>query len=128
MIAKSLRNWRKPTPSEFSLLRRLLSKPFEGNEQIRAQLEFAQVAEIDSQHSLRFSTSRDATAAKTLERVPVEARATDGDGVTINVLLHVVDGFVHELEIYKDDSSGILVQPNAEEFDVVVHRNDYRPF
>jgi hypothetical protein len=32
----------------------------------------------------------------------------DTDGVLIHVLLHVVDGFMNELEIFREDSGPIL--------------------
>lgn len=41
------------------------------------------------------------------ERIPVEAELPDNDGVSIHVLLHVVNGLLAELEIYKDDLSPI---------------------
>jgi hypothetical protein len=36
--------------------------------------------------------------------VPVEADLEDDDGVTIHVL-HVLDGYLNELEVYREDSS-----------------------
>jgi hypothetical protein len=48
----------------------------------------------------------------------VEASAIDGDGVPIYLLLHVVNGMVAELQIYKADGSPIQVMPLAEAFEV----------
>jgi len=39
---------------------------------------------------------------------------------TIHFLLHVVDGVVSELEIYKDDSSAIVAVPNADKLDLIL--------
>jgi len=35
----------------------------------------------------------------------------DADGVQVEILLHVVDGRLNELEIYKVDGSPIIKQP-----------------
>jgi len=39
--------------------------------------------------------------------------------VVIHYLLHVVDGTMNELEVYKDDSSGVLRQAEPEEVMVI---------
>jgi len=46
-------------------------------------------------------------------RVPTEGECPDADGVPIHILLHVADGFMRELEIYKSDLSCILKSPAA---------------
>ena len=50
-----------------------------------------------------------------VQRVPVEAEAEDIDGVTVHVLLHVIDGYIDELEIYRDDSAPLrgTIRPEA---------------
>ena len=37
--------------------------------------------------------------------IPTEGEYRDVDGITLHVQLHVVDGFVKELELYKEDGS-----------------------
>jgi hypothetical protein len=37
----------------------------------------------------------------------VDAVMTDDDGTNIEILLHVVDGYAHELEIYRVDGEPI---------------------
>jgi hypothetical protein len=48
-------------------------------------------------------------------RVPIEAVADDIDGMTIHVLLHVVDGYIDGLELYREDGLALLapVRPGA---------------
>lgn len=77
------------------------------------QVESASVARIDSDGSLQFRTV--GPNAPVLQRVPVEGRYSDGAhtalGPAVNLLLHVVNGRLHELEVYKDDGSVITVCP-----------------
>ena len=44
---------------------------------------------------------------------------SDADGVSIHYLLHVVDGMINELEVYKDDSSRVRRQVQPEELTVM---------
>jgi hypothetical protein len=49
---------------------------------------------------------------------PHGGKCKDIDSIHIHVLLHVVDGFMNELEIYKDDSSRVQKVPPAEDLTV----------
>jgi hypothetical protein len=84
----------------------LLSTDFSGRSAVAKQVAVASVREIDDNGSLEFAPS-DKTPAEVDRRIPVEAELDDSDGVTIHVLLHVVDGFVTELEVYRDDSGRV---------------------
>jgi uncharacterized protein DUF6984 len=91
---------------EGQLLAVLLSADFPGRNAIVEQIAFASVREIDDNGSLEFGPS-DKTPAQVVRRIPVEAELDDSDGVMIHLLLHVVDGFVKELEVYRDDSGRV---------------------
>lgn len=91
---------------ERQLLVALLSTDFSGREAVAEQVAVASVREIDDNGSLEFAPS-DKTPAEVVRRIPVEAELDDSDGVTIHVLLHVVDGLVKELEVYRDDSGRV---------------------
>jgi hypothetical protein len=69
---------------------------------------------IDADGSLELSVA-DVPRADVVERIPVEAEAEDIDGVTFHVLLHVVDGYINELEIYRNDSLPVQgpIRPEA---------------
>jgi hypothetical protein len=54
------------------------------------------------------------------KRIPVEAEGLDEDGITVHFLLHVVDGFATELEVYKDDGSLIKRRPSPNDLKVIV--------
>jgi hypothetical protein len=69
-------------------------------------VDVASVRQIDHNGSLEFASS-DVTPAQVKYRIPVEAELKDSDGVTIHVLLHIVDGTLGELEIYRDDSGSV---------------------
>jgi hypothetical protein len=91
---------------EAQLLAVLLGTNFSGRDALAEQVAAASVREIDHNGSLEFAPA-DATPAEVARRVPVEAELDDNDGVTIHVLLHVVDGLLKELEVYRDDSGRI---------------------
>jgi hypothetical protein len=91
---------------EGQLLAVLLGTDFSGRDALAEQVAAASVREIDHNGSLEFAPA-DGTPAEVARRVPVEAELDDNDGVTIHVLLHVVDGFLKELEVYRDDSGRI---------------------
>jgi hypothetical protein len=107
------RSWRKLTEAEKRVLDRLLSSPFAGREELAAQADRATVSRIDREGSLQFRTV--GPLAPVSQRVPVEGRYLDGSddplGPAVNLLLHVVDGRLHELEVYKDDGNDIVVGP-----------------
>lgn len=75
------------------------------------------VKELDGEGSLRFA--HEGTPGESVQMLfPVEAQCQDADGIWIHALLFVVDGWVDELQIYKDDTSPILRMPNSQEWEV----------
>lgn len=78
-------------------------------EALRSQLETARVSAIDAEGSLLFRVP--GPLANLQQRLPTEGYYFDAEGVdyrpAVNVLLHVVEGKLHELEVYKDDGSAI---------------------
>lgn len=91
---------------EKQLLSELLSSDFAGRDALVKQMTVASVREIDPDGSLEFAHT-DLPPAGVVRRVPVEGEIEDTDGVTIHLLLHVVDGVLKELEVYRDDSKRI---------------------
>jgi len=107
---------------EASLLKKLLEKDFPGRDQLLDQLQDVLVTELDDEGSLSLKVGASVPAPVNC-RVPVEARYADMDsdpeaGPHVHVLLHVVDGRMAELEIYKDDSSPIKKRPAAKDLEV----------
>lgn len=99
-------DFRPPSDLEVRLLAVLLGTDFSGREALAKQVATASVRKIDRNGSLEFAPLM-GTPAEVARRIPVEAELDDNDGVTIHVLLHVVDGFLKELEVYRDDSGRV---------------------
>jgi hypothetical protein len=57
------------------------------------------VTGLDANGSLRLSTHVP-TPAIVDRRIPIEGSYVDSDGVRVHVLLHVVDGYLEEFEVY----------------------------
>jgi hypothetical protein len=110
MCADELGGLRPPSATEIDLLRRLLCVDFRGAETLSRQLASAFVEPIDSNGSLRLRPV-DPTPATVSRRVPVEATYADADGVLVHVLIHVKNGVLDELEIYREDSGAVEVAP-----------------
>lgn len=100
------------------ILRLLSGSLFPGRDDLLAQVEQASACPIDEDGSISLKPSIALKAAVTT-RIPVEGEAQDADGMTIHYLLHVVDGQMNELEVYKDDSSRVLRRPVPEEVTVM---------
>jgi len=90
----------------------LISSEFLGRAEVLAQLRSCHVRAIDEEGSLEIRTSCDQQALVRY-RVCTELYGPDLDGTQISVMLHVVDGFCQEIEIYKLDGSPIQRMPNT---------------
>lgn len=108
------------TGSEKALVDRLLREDFDGNRELARQIEHCRVVQVDSEGSLRFELEGSPSPASVSRRIPVEGEVADSDGVMVNVLLHVVNGLLVELEIYKEDGSPINRMPRADNIAVMV--------
>ena len=112
--------FRPPAATEAEVIQRLVAADFPGKEQIADQLRNYRVRRIDEEGSLELRLTGIAPAAKVDKRIPVEAEAPDSDGIHVHFLLHVIDGFAAELEVYKDDGTHIERLPRPDEVKVVV--------
>jgi|TARA_B110000495_G_C22827382_1_gene482804 hypothetical protein len=115
-------DWRLPTPWESSIFARLMMGHFQGADEIREQLASASVRTLDDWCSFSIQTTSPAKA-KEITRVPVEAHGSDTDGHLIHYLLHVGDGFVHELEVYTDTIEDPHRHPDVDELTVEVNND-----
>lgn len=104
---------------ERRLLDPLLRPEFSGKEDLVKQLASAEVRRIDVDGSLQFRI-RGGPPAAVNRRIPVEAELEDSDGVTIHLLLHVLDGYLNELEIYREDSLPIKGEIRPEELRTLI--------
>ena len=100
--------WRHLSSLESALVEQLLAPDFSGKDELIRQSADALAVTIDSDGSVRFRLGPSPPASTIRSRVPTEGEFQDSDAVTVHVLLHVVDGYMHELEIYKEDGSQVL--------------------
>jgi hypothetical protein len=111
--------YRSPNAIECELLKKLMEKSFPGRDELFGQLDGLSVKTIDDEGSLSIRVSPLASPAEVKDRVVAEGYYFDEDtssneGPRVNVLLHVVNGVLTEIEVYKDDGSPIRKRPLAE--------------
>ncbi len=105
---------RKLSARERKILERMFSQLSCGSDELRNQLKAAKVSTIDEEGSVRFSVDFADRVSCISERVPVTAIYDDKHGIPIYLLLHIVEGELWELEVYKADGSPIIKRPDAE--------------
>lgn len=49
--------------------------------------------------------------AAVINRIPIEAETIDADGIKIHILLHVVHGWMDEIEIFSEDLNNVMEWP-----------------
>jgi hypothetical protein len=103
---------------EFQLLKRLLEPEFPGSHELRQQLKSVTAKTIDDDGGLALQCSP-SPSAPVGGRVPTEGECADADGMGIHVLLHVVNGVMNELEVFREDSSRVLRPPTAADLTVL---------
>jgi len=99
------------------IIRCLLETEFTGHDELIRQFDDLKVAQefSESDPSIELTTKKEKkNYAKVKHRIPVEAQGLDSDGITIHFLLHVVNGYISELEIYREDSKSIQCLPPPE--------------
>jgi hypothetical protein len=117
-MTKNDHTFRDLTLHERRIIDRLLAKAFPGRDELCEQMKNCFVRAIDEDKSLEFLVKSN-VKAKVKKRIPIEAEFEDIDGVLIHILLHVIDGMVNELEIYKEDGSPIIERPDPSKLKVV---------
>jgi uncharacterized protein DUF6984 len=106
---------RKLTEIEAGILQLLLSPAFAGRDDLQRQAKVARVRGMCScgcPSIILFVESSLAPPANVKRRIPIEAEGTDLDGMPIHFLLHVVDGYLSEIEVYREDSRPVLDLPD----------------
>ncbi len=104
---------RELAPTERAILEHLLSKEFPGVAALRLQLPLVRVEEEckDCLTIGLFIHHEEALRAVVEHQIPIEAEGNDLDGIRIHILLHVVDGYMDELEIFREDPNPIQELP-----------------
>lgn len=119
-LIKDLMPPRKLSSFEYRLLSHILSHNFVGQSELFRQIDYAEVAsECETCRTVEFVIPPTYLRANVTRRVPVEAVGEDSDGVKIHFLVHVIDGYISELEIYREDSKNILKMPEIRSLKVM---------
>ena len=105
-------SYRPLRKNEREVLEKLLEPDFPGRDELRDQLDSVTAEEIDEDGGLALKCEPSRPASVKC-RVPTEGECIDTDGVMIHVLLHVVDGRMNELELFKEDASRVSKLPAA---------------
>jgi hypothetical protein len=87
--------------------------------QYSVQLDSVLVSPWAGDSSLKFEFRETVGSVDNEIGIPVEGEFKDVDGVPIHVLLHVKDGKLHILEIYKENGSEVVRMPPAAGLEVV---------
>ncbi len=104
---------------EQRLLERLLEMQFAGRDELLSQLASCLAREVDDNGSLELVSHAGERRADVRSRVPVEAEYEDADGVTVHLLLHVVEGKLGELEVYREDGGAVQRRASPSQLRVV---------
>jgi len=109
--------------SERQILDRLLHTDFPGAVELRVQAGRSQIDRLDIAGGpvFEFNFTSDVERASVSYPVPVEAEGVDQDGAQMHLLLHVRDGVLKELEIYREDGQQIQCLPKADSVNVLVN-------
>jgi hypothetical protein len=103
------------TYDERRILERIFAQLPAAKVELKEQVRAAKVVGLDDEGSLRFVVpSSISPSTKLADRVPVTAIFDDADGIPVYLLLHIHEGKLSELEIYKADGSKITSTPIAE--------------
>ncbi len=105
--------WRDLRPEERELIERLLAaQPFSGRDDLLAQLPGSRAKTIDADGSISIQVTSPIRADIPV-RVPVTGHTTDADGMWMEMLIHVVDGALDELELWRGDLAAVQRYPRA---------------
>lgn len=112
-----MRNFRPLSDYEKQILTKLFKKPFPGRKELIEQVGKSKVKSIDEYNdnwgSIEFKTESH-KKANTESRVPIQGVTRDKDGIEIDIFLHVVNGFINEVEIVRVDNKPIIkFDPNT---------------
>ena len=116
---------RRLNQDELRVIDKLLEKDFPGRDAINEQLKTCWVEEWkDGSLSINIKT-KSSIIANVIDRVPVEGQMEPREGGPIEILLHVVDGKVSELEIVTYGNPNLTKLPEPSQFKVVVRDGEY---
>jgi len=114
-------NYRHLSSSEREVLGRLLGASFPGCEALRGQLVSVQARYADENGGIWLRVDPLTKPADVIRRIPVEAEYDDGDGIRVHLLLHVLNGYMNELEVFREDSGPVLESADPNRLYIITH-------
>jgi hypothetical protein len=118
--------FRSLTPRERELIEKLLEPEFPGRDELLQQLGAVTARQIHDDGTLELHCEGGPQAPVTCS-VPTEGEYQDADGRQVNVLLHVKEGLMWELEILKLYPSEVRNPPQAGNLVVFAHHPERWP-
>lgn len=115
-------SFRPLAPYELELIEKLLEPEFPGRDELQHQVPSVTARQIHDDGTLELHCEGGPQAPVSC-RVPTEGEYLDVDGHPVNVLLHVKDGLMCELEILKNYPTEIRNPPRAQNLDVFAHHS-----
>lgn len=108
--------------NETDWLNALLIVDFDEKVELIRQINQAEIGREYTKYylSIKFKVSRKAVPLNMRIRVPIEMRVFRRDFSPIQFLLHIVDGYISELEIFCADSSEIDSNIRLERIEVIL--------
>lgn len=94
--------WRRPTPYETELVDKLLETEFFGRDELQAQWRSALVRTVGASGSFAIRPSTGEPPSRAEFGVPVEGESSNEEGGGVHAVLHIRDGYLEELEVYRD--------------------------
>ena len=107
---------------DIAIVKRLVSADFPGAPELCEQVTRAMIKRRDLGTALVLEAHlpNGLRRAEVERRVPVEAEGKDLDGTVIHLLVHVVNGYLKEVEIFREDGQQIHQLPAVESLTVQV--------
>jgi hypothetical protein len=107
---------RELTEYERRVANALLDSKFPGSEVFRKQFDHAtaRLMATDDNYGSIVITTKSLEPANVERRVPVTALTRDESGGPVEILLHIVNGFIHELEFVRLDGKPMVGFPRLD--------------
>lgn len=111
---------------EQDLVKKLLAPPFPGRDLLCKHINNTKVRICDHNGSLEFlsysNTSYIISKCKYIKYpIPIRGIYEDIDGVDVNILLHVCDDEVKEIEFYRGDNTKVQRRHNIDKLQVIIN-------
>ena len=117
-------NKRSLTELELEIIKTLLSVDFQGRNELLKQLDNCMAMPTEDTDNYGSIYLYPVGPSANVERsVPVDGIVKDSDGEDVNLLLHVKNGMLDELEVVKLDGTNLMSSIDAENIEVILNNS-----